>query len=106
MDLKDIQKRVPEVWPDSDYPATFGGARDLLPHIDAAHSLMHATKAVGKVAAAIEPADHGKPIEREALGWALADVIITAARIANKVPGKSMDLDALVTERLEQIKSS
>jgi len=102
MDIATLQERVSRDWVDT-YSANFAKARELLPHLDAAHGLEHVVKAVGKVTTAIEPADHGGTIDLDALMTGLADLVISAARIANTAQLGGINLQRAVERRLADV---
>lgn len=80
--------------------------RSTVIHKEFQHALLHATKALGKLAAMAGDADQFKPEEiRLAFGGAdryLADLIICAVRMANEAPGWGMNLDEAVIARLTE----
>lgn len=102
MDISKLQDRVREVWTAETYHETVINAAGAGLPIMASHAALHIAKAAGKVAAALEPADHGGPIDRAALTMALADLVICAAKVANEAP-HPIGLDQVVRARLEQI---
>jgi hypothetical protein len=58
---------------------------------DAGHALLHIQKAVGKIASALNDAEHEeRTVTREEVDRYLADLVICAARFA----GGTVDLDA------------
>lgn len=66
---------------------------------DAEHALLHITKATGKLASAINDAqhEHRQPTATE-LGKYLADLVICASRLGNGI----VDLDAACEYRLAE----
>lgn len=91
MDLKTLQEEVNGRWGSQDY--------NLCHRSDANHALVHMTKALGKIASAVNDAEHeqracnAKEIEKS-----LADLVICAARFANDI----VDLDAACIARLAE----
>lgn len=66
---------------------------------DATHALVHLTKALGKVASALNDASHeDRDVADPEVGKYLADLVICAARFGKGV----VDLDAAVTLRLAE----
>jgi hypothetical protein len=64
---------------------------------DAAHALVHMTKALGKVASALNDAEHDeREISPGEVDKYLADLVICAARFGNRI----VDLDIAVVARL------
>lgn len=62
-----------------------------------AHMLVHLTKALGKIASAINDAEHGQcDLTVDEVGKYLADLVICAARFGNG----AVDLDAACASRL------
>jgi len=72
-------------------------------HKDFQHALIHVFKAAGKLAAMVNDAEHA------GFDWAqdkspnphIADLVICALRMANTIPGRKCDLQAVVEERIE-----
>lgn len=95
--LREIQTRLP--W-------TVHYHRDFraspMTHKDFGHALLHVNKAVGKIAAVVNDAEHGgsdfKPEEIDAY---VADLVVCALRMANTCPGHVIDLQTKVIERIE-----
>ena len=66
---------------------------------DAGHALVHLTKAVGKVASALNDAEHeNREVRPDEVAKYLADLVICSARFA----GTTVDLDAAVDARLAE----
>jgi hypothetical protein len=92
MDLKRLQNEVNARWGSQD--------ANLCHKSDTNHALVHMTKALGKVASALNDAEHDqRPPRSEEVGKALADLVICAARFAH---GASTDLDAACVMRLDE----
>jgi hypothetical protein len=97
--LREIQTRLP--W-------TIKYSRDFRanpqPHKDFAHAVVHAQKALGKLAALVDDMDHDRDA---ALGDAagidryVADLVVCALRMANTMPGRTIDLERAVVDRIE-----
>jgi hypothetical protein len=63
------------------------------------HAHLHMSKALGKVAAALNDSLHeGRPMKKEEVAPFLADLVLCAARFA----GTDIDLDAAVVARLAE----
>jgi hypothetical protein len=91
MDLRKLQEEVNGRWERQDHNPCHGS--------DPKHALVHMMKALGKLASALNDAEH----EGRALSWSqihnpLADVVICAARFA----GDDCDLDAACVDRLRE----
>jgi hypothetical protein len=71
-------------------------------HNHFAHNVLHLSKAVGKLAAAVEPLDHTNGMTMGHVTTALADVVICALRLANVCPERSVDLERCIIERLKE----
>jgi hypothetical protein len=91
MDIKKLQEEVNGRWGSQDYNLCHGS--------DSNHALVHMTKALGKVASALNDAEHEqRSCHAEEIEKALADLIICAARFANGIT----DLDEACTLRLAE----
>lgn len=70
-------------------------------HKDFAHALVHVMKASGKLAAVVNDAEHGgsewKP---EEIDRYVADLVVCALRMANTCPGRVIDLQKAVEDRI------
>lgn len=98
MTLTEIQKQLP--W-GKFYSDKFR-ALDL-PYKDFQHAITHTMKALGKLSAIIDDADHGEgmffpPADVEKY---LADVIICAIRAASVNPMGPIDIERAVIRRIE-----
>jgi hypothetical protein len=94
--LADLQEKVARIWLDDDYRS--GTKHDH-------HAMLHIFKAGGKLAAMLEAIEHKGG---DFVGGAddvrfLADVVICAARLAERWPGGPVSLDTAVDLRLRQI---
>lgn len=95
--LREIQTRLP--W-------TVHYHRDFraspMTHKDFQHAMLHVLKAVGKISAVINDAEHGGsdflPAEIDNY---VADLIVCAIRMGNTCPGHIIDLQRVVIERIE-----
>lgn len=88
MDIKVLQQEVNRRWSDQ-----VGNPCYLS---DSTHALVHLTKALGKVASAINDAEHeGRSVRPDEVRKYLADLVICAARVAPDV-----DLAAACADRL------
>jgi hypothetical protein len=91
VDLKKLQEEVNVRWENQESNPCHGS--------DPNHALIHMTKALGKVAAALNDAEHqDRAIRSDEIDKYLADLVICAARFANDV----VDLDAACTSRLAE----
>ena len=92
MDIKTLQAEVNRRWElQLDNPCHRSA--------DANHALVHMTKALGKVASALNDAEHEQRSPRsEEVSKALADLVICAARYADGI----VDLDAACVARLAE----
>lgn len=71
-------------------------------HKDFGHALLHVTKACGKLAAAVNDAEHGgSDFKPEEIDRYVADLVVCALRMANTCPGRIIDLQAAVESRIE-----
>jgi hypothetical protein len=92
MDLKTLQTEVNARWGSQD--------TNLCHTSDANHALVHMMKALGKIAAAVNDAEHdgGRPPRAEETSKYLADLVICAVRFAGDV----VDVDAVCRARLAE----
>lgn len=85
-------------------PWTIHYARDFrdspLRHKDFQHAGIHVMKALGKIAAMINDAEHAGTDWDECSKY-LADLVICAMRMANTIPGDKIDLQRAVISRIE-----
>lgn len=71
-------------------------------HKDFAHALLHVHKAAGKLAALVNDAEHaGCEFTAEQTDPYVADLVVCALRMANTCPGRTIDLQRAVIERIE-----
>ena len=95
--LRELQSRLP--W-------TVHYSRDFraspMTHKDFGHALLHVTKACGKIAAVINEAEHGGSTFCAAeVDRYVADLVVCALRMANTCPGRTIDLQRAVVDRIE-----
>ncbi len=69
-------------------------------HKDFSHAILHAQKALGKLAAMADNLDHRR-YEKEAPSRYLADLVICALRMANTYPDLEIDLQEAVMDRIQ-----
>ena len=97
MHLRELQTNLP--WT-THYHRDFRSSP--MTHKDFGHALLHVTKAVGKLAALVDDAEHGgcefKPEDTDRY---VADLVVCALRLANACPGRHIDLERAVIERIE-----
>jgi len=97
MTLKELQTNLP--WT-IHYHRDFRSSK--MDHKDFAHALLHIQKAVGKLAAVINDAEHGgSSFHPGEVDYYVADMVICALRMANTCPGRIIDLQSTVIERIE-----
>jgi hypothetical protein len=71
-------------------------------HKDFAHALLHVQKASGKLAAVVNDAEHGgSDFKPEDVDRFIADLVVCALRMANTCPGRTIDLQRAVEDRIE-----
>lgn len=92
MNIKELQEEVNARW-----SRQLGNPCHL--SADAGHALVHMTKALGKVASALNDAEHEqRAMSADEVEKYLADLVICAARFAQGV----VDLDAACAKRLTE----
>lgn len=70
-------------------------------HKDFAHALLHVQKAAGKLASVVNDAEHGgSEFKPEQVDRFVADLVVCALRMANTCPGRNIDLQRAVEERI------
>jgi hypothetical protein len=100
--LGEMQRSQPWTVP---YSAQFERAQaTVLPHLYASHTVLHATKTVGKLASVFESLDHREfaraTLDDELLIKAMAaDLVVAALRLANLY---AFDLQAVLCQRVEE----
>jgi|SRR5271157_3442052 len=71
-------------------------------HKDFGHALLHVMKAAGKLAAIVNDAEHGgSDFKPEDVDPYVADFVVCALRMANTCPGRIIDLQRAVEDRIE-----
>lgn len=71
-------------------------------HKDFGHALLHVFKAAGKLAAVVNDAEHGgSEFKSEEVDRYVADLVVCALRMANTCPGRTIDLQNAVEDRIE-----
>jgi hypothetical protein len=95
--LREIQARLPwTVHYHHDFRA------NPMTHKDFAHALLHVNKAVGKIAAIINDAEHeGSNFLPDEVDRYVADLVVCALRMATTCPGHQIDLQKEVVNRIE-----
>jgi hypothetical protein len=72
-------------------------------HKDFGHALVHVVKAAGKLAAVVNDAEHGgSEFKVNEVDPYVADLIICALRMANTCPGRTIDIQQAVVDRIER----
>lgn len=72
-------------------------------HKDFGHALLHVSKALGKLAAAVNDAEHaGNEFKPGDIDGYVADLVVCALRLANTCPGRMIDLQGAVENRIER----
>lgn len=88
MDLKKLQHEVNVRWEKQNNPCHGS---------DPNHALLHMTKAMGKLASALNDAEHEhRKLRADEIDKYLADLVICAARLGHNV----VDLDEVTSSRL------
>ena len=71
-------------------------------HKDFAHALLHVQKATGKLASVINDAEHGgSQFKPEDIDRFVADLVVCALRMATTCPGRNIDLQHAVEDRIQ-----
>ena len=71
-------------------------------HKDFGHALLHVQKAAGKLAAVVNDAEHGgSDFPADQVDRYVADLVVCALRMANTCPGRTIDLQTAVENRIE-----
>lgn len=71
-------------------------------HKDFGHALLHVFKAAGKLSAVVNDAEHGcSEFRAEEVDRYVADLVVCALRMANTCPGRTIDLQSAVVNRIE-----
>jgi hypothetical protein len=101
--IRDLQLQLPwTIKYSSDFRA------NPQPHKEFAHALLHVQKACGKLAEFVNAMDHDKDTALKLsvvgeLGYVpyVADLVVCALRMANTFPGRTMDLERAVIDRIQ-----
>lgn len=95
MNFQDIQTVAQKTWPfdESSYPALAHLSIEDRQTFALKHVLTHLTKAVGRVASAVEPLDHGERLNKETIRIALRKVIVDAVQGAGIAGITSKELE-------------
>lgn len=101
-DRKDLTLREMQ----SQLPWTTHYHRDFraspMSHKDFGHALLHVTKACGKLASVVNDAEHGgSEFTAEEVDRFVADLVVCALRMATTCPGRQIDLQRAVEDRIE-----
>lgn len=99
MNLKDIQVQLP-------WTVRYSQDFRMNPqsHKDFTHAILHAQKALGKLAALADDMDHDKNLADNIspeFGKYIADLVVCALRMANEFPSQKIDLQYEVIKRIE-----
>lgn len=75
-------------------------------HKDFAHALHHVSKAAGHLHGFVDDMDHERdvaldPTLQDRYGKYVADLVVCALRLANTFPGRTLDLERAVVDRIE-----
>lgn len=101
-----LQKELPKIWTNELYSEEFLGNKAS--HRDFQHTLLHVLKAAGRLLEMVEEADHiglsglitrfkTKEVEKY-----VADIVISAVRLAIKSPNGEFDIEAAILGRIEK----
>jgi len=95
MNLRDIQTSLP-------WTIKYSQDYRLNPqaHKDFAHAITHALKALGKLSEIVDDLDHRRDSELEPDKY-ISDLVICALRMANAYPGRMIDLESNLINRIE-----
>jgi len=95
MNLQEIQTAAQKIWPfdESSYPALAHLSPEDRQTFALKHVLTHLTKAVGRIAGAVEPLDHGEELDKNAIRIALRKVIVDAVQSAGIAGITSKELE-------------
>jgi hypothetical protein len=98
--IQELQDNLP--WGAHNYSQAFQAYG--VPHRDFAHALLHVQKAVGKLAIAVDNGDHEEHPSAffgpDDVDRFVADLVICALRLANTNPGRRINLQAAIEDRL------
>ncbi len=100
--IKRLQEELKRLWTDEQYSNEFRARPSLYKDFD--HALKHVRKAAQALENMTEEADHSGMAEifdREMLQKYIADIVISAVRLANVAPGVMIDLEDAILQRIE-----
>jgi len=97
--LKTLREALPKLWTDELYSEEFRSSP--CPYKDFDHALKHVMKAAVMLQNMVEEADHGAVWDPLPVKKYLADLVICTVRAALKAPGRPVDLERAVLERIE-----
>ncbi len=69
-------------------------------HKDFAHAVTHAMKALGKLSAIVDDLDHRRESLLEPDNY-ISDLVVCALRMSNTYPGRIIDLESTLINRIE-----
>jgi hypothetical protein len=106
MTIRELQENLP--WGAHNYSDRFK-ANDA-PHRDYAHAYLHVMKALGKLAPALDDADHidnvvGAFQAHPPAARYIADIIICAVRMASTCPDGPIDVEKALDDRIMEIEA-
>lgn len=104
--IRELQENLP--WGAHNYSATFQAYEAA--HRDYAHAFLHVQKALGKLAPALDDADHIEDVAfafkaHPPAGKYIADIIICAIRMASTCPEGPIDIQAALEFRIAEIEA-
>jgi hypothetical protein len=99
--LKLIQEELAKLWTDELYSEQFRKSPSTYKDFD--HALKHVRKAAQALENMTEEADHGSyTFDHAAIRKYVADIVISAIRLANVSPTEMFDIEKAVLERIER----
>lgn len=103
--MSDLQRAVATGWTNEGYSEQFNASPSIYKDFD--HALKHVRKAVQALENMTEEMDHQGALRlgfdsRDKIKKYVADIIISAARLANVAPFGVIDLDAAMFKRLDE----
>lgn len=107
MRLLDLQKEIEKVWTDEFYSKQFKENPSPYKHFQ--HGALHVGKALQELKNMIEEADHSGKDPYDAFPWAdvrkyLADIVISATRMAIQCPSGGIDIENAIQARLDAVR--
>jgi hypothetical protein len=103
LSFKKLQAEMVKLWTDEQYSPEFKCSPSSYKHFD--HALKHVQKAAQELVNFVEEADHDGAIGTfplEEVRKYLADIVISAARLANVAPEGEVDLEKAVIDRVHR----